>query len=130
FGGLISDDIRTYKVLYVINVVNGDPPRTARSANYHYQLLHTFPGSHPGQRKSPDLLHLFTRHLLHSRDSNLAKKKTSASTISTFCVQRLLEDDIGKTGIGTDGWRMEERATVDGVGILANDFVACCMLGL
>jgi len=109
--------------------VNGDPPITARGANHLYQLRHSFPGAPPGQRKSPDLLQLFARHLLHSRDSNLAKKKTSASTISTFCVQRLLEDDIGKTGIGTDGWRIEERATVDGVGILAKDFATCCSRG-
>jgi hypothetical protein len=41
------------------------------------------------------------------RDSNLAQKKPSASRISTFYSQGLVDDDVGKTGIGADGWSVE-----------------------
>jgi hypothetical protein len=41
------------------------------------------------------------------REANLAQNKPSASTISTFCVQRLLDNDIGKTGVCADGGRVE-----------------------
>jgi hypothetical protein len=70
-------------------------------------LRHSLSGTPSSQRKRPDLLQLFASGFLHSRESNLAQNKPSASTISTFCVQGLLEDDIGKTGLRADRWRIE-----------------------
>jgi hypothetical protein len=58
------------------------------------------------------------------RGSNLAQNKPSASTISTFCVQRLLDNDVGKTGIGTDGRRIKQRAIIDLVGIAPENLAA------
>ena len=36
----------------------------------------------------------------------------------------LLDDDIGKTGIGADRWRVEQRATVDAVRIVPENLAA------
>jgi len=41
----------------------------------------------------------------------------------------LLEDDIGKTGIGTDRWRIKQGATVDAVWIMAENLAARCSRG-
>jgi hypothetical protein len=70
-------------------------------------LVHSLSGAPAGQRKSPDLLQLFARDFLHSREGNLAQIKLSASTNSTFSRQRLLDDNVGETGIGADGWSIE-----------------------
>src|SRR6266480_5466009 len=111
------------------DLVNGDPPITARGANHLHQLLHSFPGTPTGQRKPPDLLQLFASGFLHSRESNLAQNKPSASTISTFRVQGLLEDDIGDTGLRADRWRIKQGATVDAVWIMAENLAARCSRG-
>jgi hypothetical protein len=53
-------------------------------------------------------LESFARDFLHLRESNLAHKKPSASTISTFCGGiRLLDNDVSDTWIRTDGWSVE-----------------------
>jgi hypothetical protein len=89
------------------DLVNCDPAIIPRGANHLYELLHSFASAPAGQRERADLLKLLTRGFLHSRESNLAQKKPSASRISTFCRESLLDDDIGKTGIGPDGWSVE-----------------------
>src|SRR5437868_4151682 len=106
------------------DLVNGDPPITARGANHLHQLPHSFPGTPTGQRKSPDLLQLFASGFLQSQEGNVAQNKPSASTISTFGAQGLLEDDIGKPGIGADGRRIEQQASVDLVGIAPENLAA------
>ncbi len=104
--------------------VNGDPPITARGADHLYELRHSFSGAPPGQRKPPDLLQLLASGFFHARERNVAQNKPSASTISTFCDQRLLDDDVGKTGIRADGWRIEQRAIVDLVRIAPKNLAA------
>src|SRR5437762_2854341 len=99
--------------LVLDNLVNADPAIIPRGANHLHELLHSFAGAPASQRKPPDLLQLFTRNFLHSRESNLAQIKLSASTNSTFCRQRLLDDDVCKTGVSTDGRCIEQRAIVD-----------------
>src|SRR3954453_3876245 len=112
------------------NLVNANPARIAGGANHLHELLHSFARAPAGQRKSPDLLQLFARGFLHSRENTLAHKKPSASTISSFSSRVcLLDDDVGKTGIGADRWCIEQFATVDGVRILAKDFAMCCSRG-
>src|SRR4029453_10877083 len=39
----------------------------------------------------------------------------------------LLDDDIGKTGIGADRWRVKQKATVDAVRIVPENLAACCV---
>jgi len=115
--------------LVLNDLVNADPAIIARGANHLHELLHSFAGAPAGQRERADLLKLLTRGFLHSRESNLAQKKPSASRISTFCRESLLDDDIGKTGIGPDGWSIKQIAPFDGVRILAKDFAMCCSRG-
>ncbi len=53
------------------------------------------------------------------------KTNQAPAGFSTFCGhERLLDDDIGKTGIGADGRRVEQRATVNPVRIVAKDFAS------
>jgi len=47
-------------------------------------LRHSFPGAPASERKRAELLQLFASGFLHSRESNVAQKKPSASTISNF----------------------------------------------
>src|SRR4029077_260450 len=93
--------------LVLDNLVNAIPAIIARGANHLHELLHPFWGAPAAQRKTADLLKPLARVFLHSRESNLAQIKLSASTNSTFCRQRLLDDDVRKTGVGTDGWSVE-----------------------
>src|SRR4029434_11026166 len=86
--------------LVLNDLVNADPAIIARGANHLHELFHSFSRAPAGQRKPPDLLKLLARGFFHSRGSNLAHKKPSASGISTFCRESLLKDDVGKTGIG------------------------------
>jgi hypothetical protein len=67
------------------DLVNADPAIIARRANHLCELLHSLSGAPASQRECADLLELLTRRFLHSRESNLVQKKTSASEISTFC---------------------------------------------
>jgi hypothetical protein len=93
-------------------------------------LLHSLSRAPAGQRKPPDLLKLLARGFFHSRGSNLAHKKPSASTISTFCGRvRLFDNDVNNTWVGADGWSIKQIATIDGVRILAKDFAMCCSRG-
>ena len=115
--------------LVLDNLVNANPAIIACGANHLHELIHPFSGAPASQRKPPDLLQLFARSFLHSRESTLAQIKLSASTNSIFWRQRLLDDDVGKTGIGADRWCIEQFATVDGVRILAKDFAMCCSRG-
>src|SRR5439155_23579582 len=108
------------------DLVNGDPAIITRRADHFHELLHSFFGAAAGQSEPANVLKLLTRGFLHSRESNLAQNKPSASRILTFCSQGLLEDDVGKTGIGADGRRVEQRAPIDAVRILAKDFATCC----
>src|SRR6266849_3229880 len=71
--------------LLVHDLVNGDPAIIARRANHFHDLLHPFWRAPAGKRESPDLLQLLAGRFLHSRESNLVQKKTSASGISAFC---------------------------------------------
>src|SRR4029077_4309784 len=78
----------------------------------------------PSERERADLLKLLARDFFHSRESNLAHKKPSASTISTFCGRgRLLDNDVNNTWIGADGWSIKQIATIDAVRILAKDLL-------
>jgi hypothetical protein len=93
---------------FVLNdLVNADPAIIARLADHLRELLHSFSCAPAGQRKGADLLKLLTRGFLHLWENNLAQNKSSASRISTFCSQGLLNDNVGKTGIGANGGRVE-----------------------
>jgi hypothetical protein len=93
-------------------------------------LLHSLSRAPAGQRKPPDLLKLLARDFFHSRKNNVAHKKPSASTISTFCGRvRLLDNDVNNAWIGSDRWSVKQIATIDGVRILAKDFAMCCSRG-
>ena len=116
--------------LVLNDLVNADPAIIARGANHLHELLHSLSRAPASQRKPPDLLKLLARGFFHSRGSNLAHKKPSASTISTFCGRvRLLDNDVNNTWIGADGWSVKQIATIDGVRILAKDLAMCCSRG-
>ena len=93
-----------YHEFFLNDLVNADPAVIARGADHLHELLHSFSCAPAGQRKGTDLLKLLTRGFLHSRENNVAHKKTNASRISTFCSPvRLLDDQVGKTGVRADG---------------------------
>jgi len=66
------------------DLINADPPITAGGANHFHDLPHSFSRAPASQRKRADFLQLLASGFLHSRESNLAQNKPSASTISTF----------------------------------------------
>ena len=73
------------------DLVNGELPITTRVANHLYELLHSFSGAAPGQRKRPDLLQLFASGFLHSRENNLAQKETKREHDFNFLRPRLAQ---------------------------------------
>jgi hypothetical protein len=112
---------------FVLNdLVNANPAIIARGANHLDELIHSFPRAPSSERKPPDLLQLFTSRVLHSRESNLAQNKLSASGISTFCSKGLIDDDIGKAGIGADRWGIKQVSIIDSVRIAPEDLAAHC----
>src|ERR1700757_1427613 len=74
--------------LVLDDLVNADPSIIPRGANHFYKLAHSLSGAPSGQCERPDLLQLFARGLLHSREGNLAQKKPRASTIFNFLQTR------------------------------------------
>ena len=89
------------------DLVNRDPAIVSRGANHLHELLHSLAGAPACQRERADLLKILTGGFFHSRETNVAQKKPSASRISTFCRGGLVDDDVGKTGISPDGWSVE-----------------------
>jgi hypothetical protein len=84
--------------LVLYDLVNAHPAIIARGANHLHELLHSLSRAPSGQGKRPNFLEFFARGFLHSRENNLAHKKPSASTISTFCGRmRLLNNDVSNT---------------------------------
>src|SRR5205807_311641 len=80
------------------------PVVVALLPNHLYELLHSLLRAPAGQSEPANLLKLLARGFLHSRENNVAHKKTNASRISTFCSPvRLLDDQVGKTGVRADG---------------------------
>src|SRR2546425_12227269 len=69
----------------VHDLVDANPAIIARRANHFHELSHPLWCPPASERECSDLLQLLARRFLHSRESNLVQKKTSASEISTFC---------------------------------------------
>src|SRR5262249_40325268 len=73
-----------YHEFIFYDLVDANPAIIARGADHLHELLHSLSRAPAGQRKGTDLLKLLARGFLHSRGSNLAQKKPSASRIFNF----------------------------------------------
>ena len=120
---LVASAGQNHKV-FIHDLVNANPTVIARRANQLQDLPDSFLGASASQRESADLLEFLASRFLHSRESNLVEKKTSASGISNFAIKffHLVGNNVGKARIGPDRWRIEERAVVDLVGITPKNF--------
>src|SRR4029077_15050324 len=98
-----------YHEFILDDLVNAGPAIIPRGPDHLHELLHSFSGAAAGERETADLLKVLARGFFHSRKGNLAHKKPSASTNSTFCGRvRLLDDYVRKTGIRADRRRIEQ----------------------
>ena len=107
--------------IFFHDLVNADPAIIARRSNHLHELPHPLWRAPSGERECPDLLQPLAGRFFHSRESNLVQKKTSASTISTFCdlihpavaglvgvkFGRLFDDDVGEARICADRRRIK-----------------------
>src|SRR2546430_9889261 len=107
--------------IFFHDLVSADPAIIARRTNHLNELLPPLWRAAGGERECPDRLQLLAGRFFHSRESNLAQKKTSASEISSFCdlihpavagpvgvkFGCLFDDNVGEARICADGRRIE-----------------------
>src|SRR5439155_1575857 len=77
------------------NLVNSEPAIIARGANHLHELPHAFSGAATRERERANLLKLFARCLLHSREGNLVQKKNGPTTTFRVFVNFRQSDTSG-----------------------------------